>query len=1056
MSIDFSDIAEKLPDMTDAEKRDLLLKLRRFKNTQGDFGKSIRSAPKNDDEFHQWIKDVVGDDIPRVAVCEGHCAPFDFMADYFFERESALLVMANREGGKCVAHDSLIYDPVTGRRNKIKDIINDDRYNTIATMDKDGNIFNTNIDSKWNMGNKDCLKITLLSGRQITVTPEHPFMIQDGWFRADEIEVGDTIATPSFLPFHKEKKEIPDSHLTLIAGLLAEGSINEVDVYHTKRAISFSSEDEYFINLMTECSKEIGCEVHYTSGYDYNIVKPKGVLCNPVKEMLLFYNVSCKLAKEKIVPDIIFELGEEQVREFLSIFWMGDGFVEDSGIGIGLASKEMIKDLQHLLLKLGIQSHYRYKQSSWNGKYYDSWQLEIYSKFFEKFLEKIDLWGYKKKNLEALCIKDRSPREGRPAITDIMMEKFRKITPIRPRDTATIRSREASEMLGWKQFGNGGFGVSNLTKGRVKTLQSRRLRALCYAHELDQKQFSILLNNDLWWDTVVNISRVENVEIFDLTVNETSSFVANDIIVHNTKGTSTVNFAIGEFKAGTEICAFADIEMQTNKSYGYIKDLAYEDNNGVKTLKPTMDGDPLRKETKWKSGSKLILLIATLSGVNAQHSQKVHADEVDLMEKPIFYESRSISSTKQLKNGEIIKAQDINTSTRKSSNGIVQEILDECEDAIKKGFDPPYKIYIFCIFEVAREVPSCRKAPKDEREARLKELGKDPCELCNCNKIVKGELAEGIPRTLESVCKGRLFRSRGWMRYEDVGRKFVQNTPNVWVAQHECRRPMADGLYLPTWDRDRHSVRGYRPKPEYGLIWMGVDWGGTAASFVVWVQGPLHQELEIANNAGTSTILPKGSYVAFKELSEAAMGATRLAGKVVRQEIQFRNQFPGFRIKARFADMAGKQQRMDWREHNPPLRTVWYVSREVDPQIECIQALVTDNLLYVDSVGCPNLCDDFESWRQEKGREVHDDSSHGPAAMRYLLMNATTLEKRNKSNLSSTTSTPVVVNTRDDEHQKYGALESVGSEASIESDNWRKRFQNFGPGVSDDQPWQPS
>jgi intein/homing endonuclease len=1056
MAIDFSDIAERLPEMSDADKRDLLLKLRRFKNTQGASTDKIKGAPKTDDELWQRIKDEFGYEIPRVSVCEDHNAPFDFMSAYYFERERGILVVGSRESTKCVDSDSLIYDPITGKRNKIKDIIDDNRYNKIITMDKNGNIYPTYIDGKWNTGKKDCLKVSLLSGREIIVTPEHPFMIQDGWFRADEIEIGDTLATPSFLPFHEHKKEIPDSHLTIIAGLLAEGSINKIDI-DSKRTISFSSGDDYFVNLMTECSEEVGCEVHYTSGYDYNIVKKYGEFTNPVKKMLLSYSVSCKLAKEKNIPDIIFELGEEQLCEFLSIFWMCDGYITYSEASIGLASKQMILDLQHLLLKIGVQSRVRYGKSSYNGKYFDAWNLSVYSRSIEKFGEKLNLWDYKKINLEDLCAKNRSPREGRPLISSMMLEEFRKLTPIRERGTAKRKNEEASAMLGWKQFGGEGFGVSQLTRVRVKTLQTRRLRALCHAHDIDSKKFSILLNDDLWWDTVTEITKIKDREVFDLTVNNTESFIANDIVVHNTLGVAIINYLFCETKEQCEAASFADIEAQSNKSYSYVKSFSQETNhNGEKVRKSSIDGEPLRKETRWKNGSKLEVLIGTKSGVNSPHPQKVHADEIDLMDEDVFSESRSMASSKKLQDGTLIKAQDIATSTRKSSKGLMQKLIDEAVKAKKEGFKSSWKLFISCIFESAQEVPNCRCAPKDKREDRLKELDQDPCDLCDCNKVVKGEWTEGVPRTLESVCKGRFFRSRGWMSHEDVTGKFLQNTPNVWVAQHECRRPMADGLYLPTWNRDRHTIRGYRPKPEHGLIWQGTDWGGTAFSTVIWVQGPLHQELEISNNIGTSTVLPRGSYIAFKELYEATMGATRLAGKVVRQEIQFKTQFPGFRVKARFADMAGKQARMDWKEHNPPLRTVWYVTREVDPQIECIQALVTDNLLYVDSVGCPNLCDDFESWRQAGGKEVHDESSHGPAAMRYLLINATTLEKRSNSMRQSTNASPSVVDTRETE-QRYGALEPVTTgNNGFESENWRKSFQNFGPGVSDDAPWQPS
>lgn len=53
-----------------------------------------------DDELHQFILDELGINIPRVAVCPGHDAPFDPIADLFFKRINSAIVVANRGGGK--------------------------------------------------------------------------------------------------------------------------------------------------------------------------------------------------------------------------------------------------------------------------------------------------------------------------------------------------------------------------------------------------------------------------------------------------------------------------------------------------------------------------------------------------------------------------------------------------------------------------------------------------------------------------------------------------------------------------------------------------------------------------------------------------------------------------------------------------------------------------------------------------------------------------------------------------------------------------------------------
>ena len=57
-------------------------------------------GPQNPEELHEWLKHELDIDIPRVAVCEGHSAPFDFLSDLYFEETEAALGVANRGGAK--------------------------------------------------------------------------------------------------------------------------------------------------------------------------------------------------------------------------------------------------------------------------------------------------------------------------------------------------------------------------------------------------------------------------------------------------------------------------------------------------------------------------------------------------------------------------------------------------------------------------------------------------------------------------------------------------------------------------------------------------------------------------------------------------------------------------------------------------------------------------------------------------------------------------------------------------------------------------------------------
>jgi len=59
------------------------------------------NRPETDNELHAFVIEECGISVPRNAVCEGHCAPFEFMSDIYFERgDHDKLAIGNRGSGK--------------------------------------------------------------------------------------------------------------------------------------------------------------------------------------------------------------------------------------------------------------------------------------------------------------------------------------------------------------------------------------------------------------------------------------------------------------------------------------------------------------------------------------------------------------------------------------------------------------------------------------------------------------------------------------------------------------------------------------------------------------------------------------------------------------------------------------------------------------------------------------------------------------------------------------------------------------------------------------------
>jgi hypothetical protein len=388
----------------------------------------------------------------------------------------------------------------------------------------------------------------------------------------------------------------------------------------------------------------------------------------------------------------------------------------------------------------------------------------------------------------------------------------------------------------------------------------------------------------------------------------------------------------------------------------------------------------------------------------------------------------------------VIRPQDIATSTRKGPNGRMQELIDEITYAINQGLKPPRKLYQWCIKETAQERPDCQRAPKKAREIRLKTLGRDPCELCDCHEIAKGEWEPGHPRLLSDICAGDFFRSRGWQPPMEVIKQFRENDQETFEVQQLCTKPEMKRHYLPTYREERYGLRNYQPDPANGPIFQSVDWGGTNPHAVNWYQ-LLSQELDVLDFFGRPKRLKEGTVVCFDEIYKAEIGNEKLADMVVLKEAGWRIVYPEWRVYERFADPQGKAARTDWRDHDPPLITKWHTTREFEEHVKAVKSLFEDDLFYVDTNRCPMWNSEAKSWRRKPDSDDQlDEANHCMSNFRYAIANIKKVKRRALRSRSMPTSRriprqSVVITTRKPDPGPIG-LRSSGDQMA----EWRKRL----------------
>lgn len=477
----------------------------------------------------------------------------------------------------------------------------------------------------------------------------------------------------------------------------------------------------------------------------------------------------------------------------------------------------------------------------------------------------------------------------------------------------------------------------------------------------------------------------------------------NALVMANRGGSKTFIVALlhllnSKFKPGTDSLTVGAVENQARRCYMHLDKL-------VKKLGPDEErqiAKSTQTDTLWKTGSRVEILPGTINAVNGPHPQKLHLDEVELFDPEVYQEAMNMPQSRMIEGTDtMIKAQVIKTSTRKRGNGLMQEQINEIEEALLNGFKPPTDLYTWCIMETAKGVPNCAclnpSLPEEQQ--------------CPCAGVPKGHWDNGSVRTLKDVCGGRLGKSTGWIPINDVINTFQSVSRPVWEAQQECKRPSNEGLVVPQFSRDRHTIRNWDAVPDYGPIFMSVDFGGTNAHAVNWYQ-VLRYDVKWHNAHGAEFTIPEGSLICFDGIYRSEIGNLQLAKMIVNRELAWRQRHRSWRVRVRFYDPQAKAAKLDFARHSPPLRLVFYATREVKEHVKNIVELVDDDKFFVDAERCPDFIDEIESWHYPKQRpgmlddpeKPVDDFDHCMSNFRYCVANLRAIARYNDGKRRTTPS----------------------------------------------------
>jgi len=360
-------------------------------------------------------------------------------------------------------------------------------------------------------GVQNTYRVTLKSGRYVDTTMNHPFFSEDGWTKLSNLEVGSWIGIPDYIPgpygcgsHHYNKK---NNDLARLLGYLAgDGSYcnnqtpkftNSENVY-ADDVIEIS--EKYFLIKTTESLNKGSREISLSKEKDTN---QKNELTAYLEEIGIYGEKKAN----KSIPSVIWKANDIAIGHYLAGLFASDGSIQSNPRRITFSniSENLVYGTQSLLLRLGIHSTVT-KETKTNML-----RLSVNNECFKRFEHSIPIKGSKKTALIA-GIKDSD-----------RLSHFGVLPP-----SYTELFKESRKLDGNNVRYNNGYWIQK------NTLPKQKAFDIYPEHILNKDELAKIIDSGVYWDQIKSIEHMGDQHVWDLTVEGTHNFVANDILCHNT------------------------------------------------------------------------------------------------------------------------------------------------------------------------------------------------------------------------------------------------------------------------------------------------------------------------------------------------------------------------------------------------------------------------------------------------------------------------------------------------------------------------------------------
>lgn len=311
----------------------------------------------------------------------------------------------------------------------------------------------------------------------------------------------------------------------LFGVLLGDGSLSQIK-NKTQHTFSFTTADNYILDTITNILKNNFSDSNICKGggnkYKYNIS------CPELASLIRLLGANCR-AENKGIPDFIFESPKSVIISVIQGLLDTDGYSNKKTgyIQYCSASEELARDVHNILLAFGIFSRLHFR----NNKYLGAWYIDIYGENALKFYNTIGFkLTRKQEHKNRLSKTFNTNLQLYPQGLNVIMKKI-------------FLERESCGVTLNKYTTNDGTSTikASVKWGRYytntkhhRTPSTTKLREFIKdMRATDNEEIQQYYGyGEIVWLPLEKLMPCK-VDLYDLSVLETHSFVANGIINHN-------------------------------------------------------------------------------------------------------------------------------------------------------------------------------------------------------------------------------------------------------------------------------------------------------------------------------------------------------------------------------------------------------------------------------------------------------------------------------------------------------------------------------------------